>query len=198
MNPFEERFASIKGRSPRMCFTGSRDATPKMLESAARVTRWAIDQGYWIVVGDAKGVDRAVVFEAMLYSIEKELPVTPLTCMGIYERPRNWCSMDFYIRVSLDNCPSDLEPYLYRDRLLVEDSDGCIAFWNSISEWSGTLATHRYAMKRGLPAVRHDFEPPTDADREALKEIERLTPDQRKEAAKRGAETRKSKLQKSR
>ena len=193
MNPFSEPFSKITGRKPRLCFTGSRDASPLMLESAARVTRWAIDQGWWIVVGDAMGVDRAVVLEAMLYAIEKELPVTPLTCMGIYDRPRNRCSMEFYIKVDLSRNTEDLEPYIYRDHLLVDDADGCVAFWNSISDFSGTLATFRYANKCGKPTLKRDFDPPTDEDRKQVKLGERMTPEERKEAAQRGAETRRKK-----
>jgi len=48
-------------RPYRLMIAGSREAGPKMLAFARELVRWASEQGWVIVVGDAPGVDEAVV-----------------------------------------------------------------------------------------------------------------------------------------
>jgi hypothetical protein len=44
----------------KFLFSGSREATPEMLEYTKRCVLRCIELGHWIIVGDAEGVDQAV------------------------------------------------------------------------------------------------------------------------------------------
>ena len=49
--------------------------------------------------------------------------------------------------------PKGVKPadYLARNRLIVENSDLVLAFWDGIS--TGTIFTYNYALKRGIKAI---------------------------------------------
>lgn len=114
----------------RLLITGSRDATPDMLDYARRCVERAKERGWEIVVGDAAGVDAAVIEACCKLGVTYQV-------YGITPDPRNG-PKGFYTRV-------DATSYLTRDEVMVRRSDRCIAIWNGRSR--GTLYTFNYARK---------------------------------------------------
>ncbi len=117
----------------RLLISGSRDASPQMLDFARRCVGRAQQQGYVVLVGDAAGVDAAVVKQCLLLNV-------PCVCVGIARQPRNGGGK---------NKRSTYLPfgstYSDRDRYLVECADIVMCIWNGIS--NGTLAVHEYARQ---------------------------------------------------
>jgi len=177
-NPYAE-LESARGRMVRICFTGSRDCNEKMIAFARKMVRWVMDRGWWVVVGDAMGIDRAVVLEACLYSIEKNMHITPLTVYGIADEPRNRAPQHLYLKVDLAGNKEDLSPYIFRDHIAVDDSDGYCAIWNGNTEHSGTRATFLYAQRKDKPGFVAKFKMPTAEELRQLHVSERMTDEEK-------------------
>lgn len=120
-----------------LLITGSRDASPSMLEHAARCVQRAKEHGWGILVGDAPGVDTAVVHACQSLFV-------PFHCYGITPEPR--CG-----RTPLMSYHSLPTNYLQRDECMVNHADRCHAIWNGYSR--GTKYTHDFALQRGLPTT---------------------------------------------
>lgn len=107
-----------------------------------------------IIVGDAKGVDAVIVRKCNEMGI-------PYTCYGISRMGRNPESYGNYKQVEgASNYGKGA--YFYRDEVMVELSDVCVAFWNGFSK--GTKHTYDYARKLGKPSLlilpeKSDYEP---------------------------------------
>jgi hypothetical protein len=116
---------------------GSRDATPAMLKMAWKAVRRASDLSWRVVVGDAAGVDTAVISACCHLCV-------PFMFCGISQYARNFCC-DKHRHANYQSVYGT--DYLGRDRFMVEESDRCFAIWNGISR--GTLYTYNYARKLG-------------------------------------------------
>lgn len=120
----------------KLLICGSRLATPEMLDYARRCVERAAKKEWMIIVGDAEGVDTAVIDHAyklglvhIVYGLKQPRHTSP--GMG-------WVS-----------CEGD---YLARDRQMVEACDKCMAIYNRLSPTRGTIYTYDYAKKQGKEA----------------------------------------------
>lgn len=129
---------------------GSREASPAMLDYARRCVYRALEVGHSIIVGDASGVDTAVVIACLSIGV-------PCTVYGIYDHPRCFRQMrqvkDAKIEPVYIRCEGD---FLARDRVMAEACDLCIGIHNGISR--GTAYTVRYAQKLGKEAHLRVFD----------------------------------------
>lgn len=149
------RTSTTPATTYRLLITGSRNATPAMLEMAREAVARAKVNGWEIVVGDAPGVDTAVVNAC------KELEVFG-ECYGIAPQPRcdlneymNYECVDYhYVHGRLDHWRVPGATYLDRDLRMVAHAHRCFAICHRFSK--GTMFTYNAAVKRGIPAdVRH-------------------------------------------
>ena len=114
---------------------GSRKATPAMLDFSRKLVYRAQANDWSIIVGDADGVDRAVINACL------EFHVPHIVC-GAYGKIRNSSPLAEVVKLRGD--------YLARDRYMAERCDRIYAVWNGIS--TGTMYTYRHALKCGLVA----------------------------------------------
>lgn len=133
---------------------GSRDASSQMTDYATRCVFRASFKGHSIIVGDAAGVDAAVVIACRLYNV-------PCTIYGITETPRCTRQVEAYGLVMKYLAP--MPPYircegdfLARDRVMAEACDMCLGIWNGRS--TGTMYTVNHARKLGKETHLRTFE----------------------------------------
>ena len=125
----------------KLLICGSRHATKGMKATAWAAVRRAKELGWEIIVGDAPGVDRAVIEACIEYDV-------PCHAYGIHIRRRYIAGVP-YIKL---NVPGDWpkNPYLFRDKVMVEMADFVYAIWNHESR--GTRWTYDYARQAGKEA----------------------------------------------
>ena len=136
------------GATVRLLITGSRDATPRMLSTARHAVERAKANGWEIVVGDASGVDAAVVRACTEFEVFGD-------CYGIADEPR--CGYSEYLNyiqvtetIIYRGHTGIIRPgadYLERDRRMVQKCNRVLAIWNGQSR--GTRYTFEYAQKHG-------------------------------------------------
>lgn len=126
----------------KLLISGSREASQKMLEYAERTVIRAKQLSWSIIVGDASGVDHAVMLACGKYHVS-------FHCYGISPVPRHYYSrsgapdgLGDYTMV-----PGD---YLARDRFMAGLCDRAICIWNGVSR--GTLYTHNQVVALGKPS----------------------------------------------
>ncbi len=119
----------------RLMITGSRHATSAMLVTARKAVQRAHELGFAILVGDAPGVDAAVVAECNRLGVR-------YACVCVAGKRRN---ADARLVV---NAP--VASYTERDRWMVTRADRVLAIHNGRSR--GTLAAYRYALTLHKPA----------------------------------------------
>lgn len=124
----------------KLLISGSRKATHDMLEYARRCVQRADVMQWTIIVGDAEGIDRAVMWEAHRLGVE-------CIVYGAYghlgrEARRRTPSCEVIV------CDGD---YLARDAVMAQVADKCIAVWNGSSR--GTMYTLN-KFKRGRQGQR--------------------------------------------
>lgn len=132
----------------RLLITGSRRATPEMFSYAYRAVARAKALGWRIIVGDADGVDFAVMDACNQLGV-------PYVCYGIDDTPRHGNPPE-YVR-----CEGG---YLDRDRMMAKQCDRVLAIWNGVSTKSGTCATYRYAINYGKPGDLISFARPARSE----------------------------------
>lgn len=120
-----------------MCISGSRDMTREMKFAPERVLWNAHKEGYAILVGDAPGVDTAIIRAAQKLNI-------PIVVFGITEKPRLDVGSNPYIHVKRST-------YHARDQIMIDLADRWIGLWNGRSY--GTKDAGRYAQSRNKPAT---------------------------------------------
>lgn len=108
-----------------LLITGSRHATAAMIRYARRVVARAIECGWQIIVGDADGIDAAVIAEADSRGYEN------VTVYGAYGKFRHRTIMGK--NVTIDASWS----YVDRDAYMVNAADKVMAVWNGLS--NGTI-----------------------------------------------------------
>jgi len=124
----------------RLLITGSRGTTTAMLEYARQVVAEAKAKGWTIIVGDAAGVDAAVITECDRLNV-------PVIVHGAFENMRR--------RTTTGTNTATMGSFTARDRLMVERSSFCVAIWDGRSK--GTRYTFKYARHLGRPTVVVDF-----------------------------------------
>lgn len=128
----------------RLLITGSRDATIGMLRMAYSAVERAKANGWQIIVGDADGIDKQVLYACCWLEV-------PFKFFGITPAPRNTCCikhLNNYIQVRGD--------YLSRDRHMGLMCDQVFAIWNGTSR--GTKYTYDYVRSLGKPGDIRRFE----------------------------------------
>ena len=130
----------------RLLITGSRDATPEMMDYAHRLVIYARDKGWHIIVGDAEGIDAKVIYDCATYNV-------PFVVYGITANPRHGglAARLHYIQV-------DEQSFLGRDRYMVKMCSRCMAIWNGRSR--GTKYTYDYAVAQSKKAEMRQFSSP--------------------------------------
>lgn len=122
---------------------GSRKVIPEMLDRAFDLVTKAKANGYFIICGDAAGIDSAVMVKACELGILKKV-------YGITPEPRNICCDKH--RAIYQQVPGN---YLARDRYMVNMADRVIGL--CLNKSPGTMYTCRYASDTGKPFGRIDW-----------------------------------------
>ena len=117
----------------KLMICGSRDANGKMLDYAKRCVERAKQRGYTIVVGDAGGVDAAVIERADELGADVEV-------YGAFNTMRNRSKRPGCNRVVNGN-------YTARDDHMIKLADVVLCIWDSKSR--GTLRNAQQAKLQG-------------------------------------------------
>jgi hypothetical protein len=125
----------------KLMITGSRKMTKGMDEYVDRVVERAIQLGWHIVVGDAPGIDRAVIQASDRHQYAH------IEVHGAYLKLRNKSA--FGINIEHDT------NYDQRDRMMIDLADKVLAIWNGVSE--GTKRNYDAAKARGKEAWLKSF-----------------------------------------
>lgn len=147
-------------RQYRLLITGSRHATPEMLDMARRAVTRAKSNGWMVLVGDnPQGVDAAVIDAC------DALGVNVLVC-GTAPQPRKGSQREgSYWQVDMKRRDDDdatlFDGYAARDRWMIDLCDRMLAIWNGQSR--GTKAGFDYARQIRKTANLVTFEPPQKA-----------------------------------
>jgi hypothetical protein len=133
----------------KVLMSGSRNTTPEMLE-IVQSTVWKLWWGHHeILVGDAVGVDAAVVKWA-------EKLALPYMAYGITDQARNGATNYLNVRDPLaDGSAKYLRwarLFSERDKWMVDRADIVICISN-VPSTKGTLAVYRYANQLHKPAI---------------------------------------------
>jgi hypothetical protein len=128
-----------------LLITGSRNMHGHMREWVRRTVARAKENGWAVIVGDAGGVDAAVIQDCA------ELDV-PCTVYGAYNKMRNRIPQSaIHFNIAL------LGTYPERDRHMTEKCSRCVGIWDGKSR--GTRLTFSLVASRGLPVhVWHEAE----------------------------------------
>lgn len=127
----------------QLLISGSRAANRAMVELAARAVERVKENDWAVVVGDASGIDYAVILACCEYNVE-------FNCYGITRRPRNFCCKahaDCY-----HECSGD---FLARDRVMADIADRGFFIHNGTSR--GTMYTYKYMQSLGKPVDIRSF-----------------------------------------
>lgn len=127
----------------KLLITGSRDATPEMLELVDQIVLDAKADGDEIIVGDEDGVGARVIYQCDLLKV-------PATVYGAYSKMRRLSKTGFNYGLK--------GTYTQRDAYMSEKCDECIAVWNGTS--NGTLYTFVHAKNSGKPVTVYDCSGP--------------------------------------
>lgn len=123
-----------------LLITGSREATPDMLDYARRCVDRAKERGFEIICGDAEGVDEAVMQKAHAIGV-------PCRVYGAYRKIRRR-TPSCEVQILAGDYPS-------RDIVMAQVCDICVAVWNGMS--SGTRITFEAARKLDKEVHIRDF-----------------------------------------
>jgi len=115
-----------------LLITGSRKSTPAALNYARQMVQGAKVYPGDVMVGDAEGVDQAVMNEC------HRLGVKHVICGAYTHLRRSTPSGTLFLAEGLN--------YLERDELMASKCDWCIAIWNGQSR--GTKYTYDKALAR--------------------------------------------------
>lgn len=126
----------LETHGPRvLLITGSRDATPAMLDYTRRLVQRAKERDMVIIVGDAEGVDATVIEEADRLGV-------PCEVHGAYGKLKH----QSHSGLAMQNGHPGWT-YPQRDELMARNADIVIAVWNGTSR--GTKLTADLAQQFG-------------------------------------------------
>lgn len=125
----------------KLLISGSRKCSMKMRATAEAAVLRAKEHGWEIIVGDAWGIDHAVIQACKKHSV----PFHVYCVTGV---PR--CDED--VPFTMVWVPRDWKRnwFLYRDKVMVDNADYVYAIWNHESR--GTKWTYDYAVRVGKKA----------------------------------------------
>lgn len=131
-------------------FSGSRSASPAMLDYTRLMVQRAIDKAYLIFVGDnPEGVD----FEVLCYLMEQRYKnfsvISPCTDPEQHHEARSICR---YNQVPYTGPRYNREAYAKRDQMMAGYAHKGIFLWNGQSP--GTITLHKY-MTENLEKETH-------------------------------------------
>jgi hypothetical protein len=121
-----------------LLISGSREASPVMLEYTVAVVKRAAFRGWGVIVGDAEGVDAQVITTC------KSLPL-PFHVFGITTQPRNGGPLEPGQYTQIHGSYPD------RDRAMCDVADRAIGIWNQRKIRCGTVLTIRAAARLEKP-----------------------------------------------
>lgn len=150
----------------RLMICGSRDATPEMLAYTRAVVERALARGFFLIAGDAPGVDQAVA-EAVrdLYQHEDEM-MLGLRVYGLSVAPRHgiyhpriaYKQLKSYVKETREQGYRDIhiyrqhiaiDTYAKRDEYALRESGAVMCLWNGSSK--GTKRVFDLAGELGFP-----------------------------------------------
>lgn len=126
----------------KLVISGSRETTPTMIFYIERAVRRAHQLGWELLVGDAPGIDAAVIAQADRLNV-------PVTVYGISPLPRNATLTGIYLQVQTP-LGATRDKYAFRDRHMIARADVGLFVWNGASK--GTIAAYEYARHIGIKA----------------------------------------------
>jgi hypothetical protein len=140
----------------RLLITGSRHATPEMLDMARRAVTRAKANGWLVLVGDnPRGIDAAVINACDASGVNVLIFGTAARPRKGSQRPETYWQVDVSRREEEDF--STFATYAARDRYMVELADRILAIWNGTSR--GTKAGYDYARQAKKIANLVTFKP---------------------------------------
>lgn len=126
----------------RVLITGSRNASAAMLDRARQIVAQIAANGERVIVGDADGIDAAVIAECDRLGV-------PVEVFGAYGQVRHHSTRGHEWAIK--------DSFLARDRTMAQHCDRCEAVWDGQSR--GTRYTFEHARKYGKPVnVYNDSE----------------------------------------
>lgn len=132
---------------------GSRNVIPVMIDKTIELVEKAANDGWFIICGDAPGIDSAVMVKACELGVIHGI-------YGITESPRNICC-DYHALATpiYQMVPGN---YLARDRYMVALADHVIGV--CLNKSPGTMYTCKHARDTGVPFgiihyTREDLKP---------------------------------------
>jgi uncharacterized phage-like protein YoqJ len=145
---------------PTILICGSREASPVLLDYARRATLRALENGWWIIAGDAVGIDQAVAETVRDHFHHKDEMMLGMRVYGLGDAPRHgvmqhpvdYCKLRNYNerttsgsagRIFLREYVIPVKTYQQRDECMVRLADKVLCIWNGMSK--GTLAVYEYA-----------------------------------------------------
>ncbi len=132
-----------------LLITGSRVCTREMEQRAESAVWKAQEKGYSIIVGDAIGIDFAVVSACNALGV-------PYVCYGVTTIPRQQQLCYPYIQIHFEGTWP--ERFLARNRHMADLANECLAIWDGKSR--GTLYTYKYFKSLGKLCWLLDFSRP--------------------------------------
>ncbi len=129
----------------QLLITGSRKAPPAMRAYARRAVARAAELGWHVIVGDAAGVDAAVIAACDTLRV-------PITVCGAHGRLRRRTRTGENLALG-----SRRYPYVLRDLWMAARCDVCLALWDGTSR--GTRKTFAAAREMGKRVHLKTFPP---------------------------------------
>lgn len=155
-----------------MAIVGSREMTSEMYDAVGYQTKKALDAGWNIVTGGAKGTDERVIKEVLSHNAAKKLTVylpktiehQPVRVRGLLQRARSQgakiienAGADRVARI-MKKFTRETAPYVKsafeRNKLIVKDADAMVAIQKGRS--GGTQHSIKTALEKGIPVKRVD------------------------------------------
>ena len=154
---------------PTLLISGSRDASLALLDYARRAVLRALENGWWLIAGDAAGVDQAVAETVRDHFQHEDELMLGMRVYGLGDAPRHgiggntgrvhYQKLTHYSETAMSSGRRDVHvynrqipitTYTDRDRYMVREADKVLCIWNGVSR--GTLAVYEYAEACGKEA----------------------------------------------
>lgn len=157
---------------PTLLICGSREANAALLDYAQRATLRALERGWWIIAGDAVGIDQVVAETVRDHFHHEDELMLGMRVYGLGDAPRHgvmqfpvdYCKLRSYSqrthegsggRLYLREYVIPITTYTDRDRYMVREASKVLCVWNGVSR--GTLAVYEYAESLGKEAwLKHE------------------------------------------
>lgn len=154
---------------PTLLICGSREASPVLLDYARRATLRALEHGWWIIAGDAVGIDQVVAETVRDHFQHEDELMFGIRVYGLGDAPRHgiggnigrihFQKLTGYTKQTVTRGRRDvhvyneyiaISSYTDRDRYMVREAQKVLCIWNGSSR--GTLAVYEFAEELGKEA----------------------------------------------